>query len=253
MPYLSKKITAITDDALLHKIGQTLSSYRIEDYLLFWLIIETGAQYSHLLELKVIDVREKDIIEVPHKGYCPQNPITRKENISPLLKQQLSDYMQNKKDTDLIFPANYSYSMFIGSLRRSCKALNIDTINTTHLKKTYYYRQYLKNRDIKKLRRRLCHNSVEETWEFLGIPNLETETPSKNMPILDNIPLNYLLSVKDNVNSSLVMIEEHLTSKDKPIAAYHDFAEYLAQIDVASTNLKQKMSTMYHSDTFDKK
>lgn len=253
MPYLSKKISAITDDTLLYKIGQALSDYRIEDYLLFWLIIETGSQYSHLLQLKVSDVKEKDVIEVPHKGSCAEKPITRKEVLPPFLKQQLSAYMQEKKDNDLIFPKNYTYSMFIGSLRRACAVLNIDSINTTHLKKTYYYRQYLKDRDIKKLRRRLCHNSVEETWEFLGIPNLDVEMPSKNMPILDDIPLNYLVSVKNNVNSSLIMIEENLFSKNKPIAAYHEFAEYLALIDAASTNLKQKMITLYHSDTLDKK
>jgi len=253
MPYLSKKITAITDDTLLHQIGQTLADYRIEDYLLFWLIIETGAQYTHLLQFKVIDVKNKDIIEVPHKGYNLEKPITRKEIISPFLKEQLSKYIQGKKDDDLVFPKNYSYSMFIGSLRRACKTLNIDTINATHLKKTYYYRQYLKDRDIKKLRRRLCHNSVEETWEFLGIPNLDIEMPGKKMPLLDDIPLNYLLTVKDNVNSSLVMIEEHITSKNKPIAAYHDFAEYLALIDAASVNLKQKMATTYHSDACAKK
>jgi len=138
MPYLSKKITAITDDTLLHQIGQTLADYRIEDYLLFWLIIETGAQYTHLLQFKVIDVKNKDIIEVPHKGYNLEKPITRKEIISPFLKEQLSKYIQGKKDDDLVFPKNYSYSMFIGSLRRACKTLNIDTINATHLKKTYY-------------------------------------------------------------------------------------------------------------------
>ena len=253
MPYLSKKISAITDDTLLYRIGQVLFDYRIEDYLLYWMIIETGSQYAHLLQLKVADVKEKDIIEIPHKGSCPEKPITRKETLPPFLKQHLSDYLQGKKDNDLIFPKNYSYSMFIGSLRRACKTLNIDTINTTHLKKTYYYRQYLKDRDIKKLRRRLCHNSVEETWEFLGIPNLDVEMPSKNLPILDDIPFNYLVSVKDNVNSSLVMIEENISSKNKPISAYHEFAEYLALIDAASTSLKQKMATIYHSDTFVKK
>jgi len=252
MPYYAKKATAITDDLLLHRIGLSLKNNRIENYLLYWLLIETGATSTYLLTIKVADIRDKTTIKIPNRQTVAGVVVTRDEKISESLKDEITEYTQDKKDSDNLFPYDYTYFVFNTALKKACEVLRIEPINATHLKKTYYYRQYLIDRDIKKIKRRLCHITVEETWDFLGIPNLDVEMPSKDFEILDNIPINYVLSIKDATNSSLTYIEESVSSKNKPIATYHVYAEYLASLEVANRKLKDSLTVnlteIYSSD-----
>ena len=254
MPYYAKKATAITDDMLLHRIGQALKYIRIENYLLYWLLIETGATNTFLLNIKVSDVKNKAYIKVPNRQTVAGVMVIREETLSQNLKEHLSEYIKGKNDSDNLFPYDYTYSVFYTALQKACQELRIEPINATHLKKTYYYRQYLIDRDIKKLKRRLCHNTVQETWDFLGIPNLDVEMPSKDFNILDDIPINYVLSIKDNINSSLTYIEECISSKNKPIATYHIYAEYLASLDAANIKFKTNLTAEFtEAYSFNKK
>lgn len=167
----------------INKIENSLSNNE-RDKLLFVFGINTGLRISDILGLNVIDVLNKDFVEIREKK-------TKKYKKFPLnkkLQNMLKTYLKNKDvDSPLFVGINGSRlhrSVVYRILNDVCREVGIkENIGTHTLRKTFGYHHYKKFNDVALLQKILNHSSPAITLRYIGITQDEIDYSYKNFEL----------------------------------------------------------------------
>jgi integrase len=158
----SDKIQAMKN-YLLHK------SYR--DYFLFIFGINSGLRISDILGLRVMDVRNADIVRIKEQ----KTGKGRKIRLTGALKREIEKYTREMADSDLLFPSQKGKGpirretawRIINGAARACGVKG--EIGTHTMRKTFGYHFYQQTKDVAMLQQIFGHSAPSVTLRYIGI------------------------------------------------------------------------------------
>lgn len=171
----------------------------ISDYLLansklhgtrnqmMWLMgIYFGLRINRLVEFKVRDVRDKDIIHIRETKRNKE----RKLIINNELNKYLSEYIKDKEDYEYLFASQKGTKPITRQqawriIKDAAQAFGLDNIGTHTLRKTYGYIIYIKSdKDAVAVKEALNVGSVEVALRYIGVIKDQSLTIMSKMELL---------------------------------------------------------------------
>jgi len=153
-----------------------------------WLMgIYFGLRISKLLELKVRDVRNKDIVYLRGNKRNKERKLT----INDELKEIINEYIKDKKDYEYLFPSQKDPNKPVGrgqcwrKFSQAGAAFNIEKVGTHTLRKTYGYIIYIESgKDAVAVKEALNLSSVDTALRYIGIIRDQSNQIMSNMRLL---------------------------------------------------------------------
>ncbi|MDQ0880464.1 integrase [Peribacillus sp. V2I11] len=144
------------------------------DYILFLLGINTGMRVSDLLSLKIKDIKGK--MEVTIKEGRTKKP--RIIQLNTVCKE-LAAYIDTI-DGEWLFPSRkgdkpISKIQAYRQLNKAADMVDIESVGTHTMRKTFGYLYYKRSKDIAELQMILNHPHPEITLKYIGITDEGTE------------------------------------------------------------------------------
>ena len=148
------------------------------NYIMFMVGIYSGLRISDILKLKIKDVKNKKYIEVREKktNKFKKFPINRK------LKKELDDYVKDKDESRYLFvsqkgrgyrPLGYKGAYDI--IKKVADELDIESVGTHSMRKTFGYHYYKKTKDIGTLQKIFNHSNPRTTLDYIGITQISID------------------------------------------------------------------------------
>lgn len=164
------EVQPIRSKQKIEELKVELKKQGYRDYMLFTLGINLGLRISDLLELKVKDVKDRTHIEV-------QEQKTKKNKmflINNELKKEVDKYIQNMQDEDYLFKSqktdkNIGRVQAYRILNSAAQKLELESIGTHTLRKTFGYWHYQKYKDVAILQNIFNHSTPSITLKYIGI------------------------------------------------------------------------------------
>ncbi|MGG0287172.1 tyrosine-type recombinase/integrase [Peribacillus butanolivorans] len=144
------------------------------DYILFLLGINTGLRVSDLLSLKVKDIKGKmKIIIKEGKTKKPRTILLNN------VFNELATYIDTI-DSEWLFPSRkgdkpISKIQAYRQLNKAADMVDIESVGTHTMRKTFGYWYYKQSKDVAKLQMILNHSHPEITLKYIGIADEEIE------------------------------------------------------------------------------
>lgn len=165
-------VQPIREKGKIEKIKNELLKNGYRDYLIFTAGINTGLRISDLLNLKVIDIRDKTHILIREEK-------TGKEKrffINETLQNAFKGFIFNMDDEDYLFQSRegknkpLSRWMAYKIINDVCKIVGIKDRTGTHtLRKTFGYHHYQQFKDVVVLQDIFNHSAPSVTLRYIGI------------------------------------------------------------------------------------
>ncbi|CAH0198770.1 Tyrosine recombinase XerD [Peribacillus sp. Bi96] len=138
------------------------------DYILFLLGINTGLRVSDLLSLRVKDIKGKVKITVK-EGRTKKPRIIELNNVC----HELTAYIDTI-DSEWLFPSRkgvkpISNIQAYRQLNKAADMVDIDSVGTHTMRKTYGYWLYKRSMDVAELQIILNHSHPEATLKYIGM------------------------------------------------------------------------------------
>lgn len=180
-----KYVQPIRDIEKIKEIKNYLKKQSYRDYFLFLMGINTGLRISDLLNLKVIDIKDKT-------HFVLKEQKTQKTKRFPLytLQEDIKEYIKGMKDNDFLFPSRLEKGKRPLSRYRAWailsdagKHVGLNEIGTHTLRKTFGYHFYQKTKDVAILQELFNHSAPSITLRYIGI----------NQDMIDNVMINFKL------------------------------------------------------------
>lgn len=177
-------VEPIRDKKRIRKVERILAKRNQRDLLLFVMGTNTGLRVSDILSLNVMDVKNRDFIDIIEKktGKRKRFPINDK------IKNLIQVYTVDKKTNEPLFKTIYhnrmdrTYAYRI--VNRACKKAGMEERVGTHtMRKTFGYHHYQKFKDVALLQKIFNHYSPSVTLRYIGIDQEE----------INNSYLNFIL------------------------------------------------------------
>lgn len=170
-----KFVQPIRDIEKVKEIAEYLRDKNYRDYVMFSVGIYSGLRIQDILKLRVRDIRNKDHISMIEMKTTKTGK-TRRFVINPNLKKILNEYIEDKKDNDVLFPSKQGDNK---PLKRS-QAYNIlndaarhvgikEGIGTHTMRKTFGYFLYKQTGDIVLLKEIFNHSDISVTLRYIGL------------------------------------------------------------------------------------
>lgn len=147
----------------------------LRDSYLFTFGINTGLRISDILPRKVKDVKNQTHIPL----------IQKKNNKFRLVKIShfahiTNEYIKDKNDNDFLFPSRkgntpISVTQAYRVLVKAGEMIDIYSIGTHTMRKTFGYHHYKRNKDIATLQEIFSHSTPEVTKRYIGITQEELD------------------------------------------------------------------------------
>lgn len=168
---MSKEFYPITDPEIRKKFGQALKDKYLGYYIAYEIIVETGIAGQNLLEFKVEDIKNKEIITVPKwRGEGTENlPLSKplQKNIAeyidgaPLHRNLLVSRHQPEK------PLILTTLKYV--LSQTAQELGLEDISIFSLRKTYMYNLLQSTGDVELIKRKLHLENYYELYDYFGV------------------------------------------------------------------------------------
>ena len=163
-------VEPIRDLTSLKKVEAILTKQSLRNVLFFSLGTNCGLRISDIVSLNVVDVRDKNFIEIIEKktGKYKKFPINAK------LLSMIKIYVKNKRGKQPLFLSKHKkrldrYGAY-RIIKAACKKAKIEEKVGTHtLRKTFGYHHYQKFKDVAMLQKIFNHSSPEITLRYIGI------------------------------------------------------------------------------------
>ncbi len=164
-------VEPIRDMNTVLDIADYLKLKNIRDYVLFMFGIYSGLRISDILEFRVRDVKDKNVIIMREKK-------TRKEKtfkVNKVLKKILDDYTYGMKDYEYLFKSPKGKNNHItrqqayNILREAAGNFDVEAVGTHTLRKTFGYHTYQQTKDVAGLMDIFNHSSQDITLRYIGI------------------------------------------------------------------------------------
>ena len=165
----------------IKKVEKFLAKRNKRDLLLFVMGTITGLRISDILALNVMDVKNKDYIDIIEKKTGKYKKILLNEKI----KNMLEVYTENKQIEEPLFKTIYENRMertyAYRVVNRACRKVGIqERIGTHTLRKTFGYHHYHKFKDVALLQKIFNHYSPSVTLRYIGIDQEEINNSYSN-------------------------------------------------------------------------
>ncbi|MEX3711212.1 tyrosine-type recombinase/integrase [Cytobacillus horneckiae] len=152
------------------------------DYILFLIGINTGLRISDLLALKVKDIKGKMKIIIK-EGKTNKPRMIQLNNVF----DELAAYI-NTVDSQWLFPSRkgdkpISKIQAYRQLNKAADMVDIDSVGTHTMRKTFGYWHYKKFNNIAKLQKILNHSHPSITLTYIGITDEEIEEDLLNFSL----------------------------------------------------------------------
>ena len=160
----------IKDKEKLEEIELELLKIGYKNYLMFSIAINTGLRISDILELKVVDLKDKTHIIITEKN-------TNKVKIfviNSILKQETDKFINLRKNEEYLFQSENGGNKPISVveayriLNIAASAVGIEEIDPHTLRKTFGYWHYVQYKDIALLQELFNHSSPSVTLRYIG-------------------------------------------------------------------------------------
>ncbi|QLK85416.1 tyrosine-type recombinase/integrase [Staphylococcus sp. 17KM0847] len=158
----------------IQKMYMFLRTQSMRDYLLFKLAIHTGVKLNVLLNLTVYDVLDEayDIVvgwkTCETQGICVVLPERLREELKAYIVAEhleVEDLLFQSKRTKKGLSRQQAYRI----IHAAAVHLGIPHIGLTTLRKTFAYHTYRSGISITTIQKYLGHQTVQETWKFIGV------------------------------------------------------------------------------------
>lgn len=170
------------------KIENYLSKINKRNRLIFIFGVNTGLRVSDILALNISDVKDKHYIVLREKKTGKHKKFPLNNKLKFLINDYLKDILPCKLNTPLFLGDKGSRlhrSMVYRFLNKAVKTLNIDvgTIGTHTMRKTFGYHHYKKFNDVALLQKILNHSSPAITLRYIGISQEEIDYSYSNFEL----------------------------------------------------------------------
>ena len=165
------EVQPIRDKKRLEGMKNELLKQGYRDYVLFVLGINTGLRISDLLNLKVVDVKDKTHIEIV-EGKTKKN---KRLMINSQLRNDIDRYINNMGDNEYLFQSQKGDNKPITRvqayriLNKAAKKQELENIGTHTLRKTFGYWHYKQYKDVALLQELFNHSAPSVTLRYIGI------------------------------------------------------------------------------------
>ena len=166
-----KYVQPIRDRNLIKKMKNELLKGGFRNYMLFNIGINTGLRVSDILNLKVLDVKDKTHITINEKKTNKQKRIL----INSSLKNDIDNYIYNMDSQEFLFKSRKGDNRPLSRiqayriLNNAASNLNLKEIGTHTMRKTFGYWHYNIYKDIAILQDIFNHSSPSITLRYIGI------------------------------------------------------------------------------------
>lgn len=166
-----KIVDPIRQPEKIEQIKNILKKQKYRDYFLFLFGINTGLRISDILNLRVLDIKDKIYINIIEK----KTGKLKRFKINNSLRHEIEIYIDDMEEGDYLFksrkggnsPINRSTAYAV--LNEAAKKAGLDHIGTHTLRKTFGYHFYQRTKDIAMLQTIFNHSSPSITLRYIGI------------------------------------------------------------------------------------
>ena len=206
-------VAPIKDEQTLVTFQQKLREVDDKYYIMFMIGVETGMSLQNILQLKVKDVLNKDVI----KAVIGTKSIVTEYHVPEDVKKIISDYCKNKKANDYLIVGYLGDSQPVSReqayrvLRSVGKEIGLASIGAQTMRKTFAWRYYKRTNDIYYLQNAFNHASPSITYRYIGEkPNIQIIL--KKMSPEENERSRYMLYKNNSGITRISNIVDELTT-----------------------------------------
>lgn len=171
-----QKVQPIRSKQGLDDVRDYFERRSARDYFLFVMGINVGVRIGDLLKLQVRHVQNKDYLEIREE----KTGKTKRFRLNPVLKHIIREYTEGKTLDTYLFPSKktkepISRIQAYRIMRDAGEYLNLDSVGTHSLRKSFGYHFYQKNKDIAMLQEIFNHSSERVTKIYIGVAQDEID------------------------------------------------------------------------------
>lgn len=161
----------IKNKGKLEKIEMELLKIGYKNYFMFTLGINTGLSISDILELKVIDLKDKTHIKITEQN---TNKV-RTYLINSMVKHEIDNFIKLMTDEEYLFQSEKGENKPISTveayriLNIAAATVGLEEIEPDTLRKTFGYWHYKLNKDVALLQEMFNHSAPSVTLRYIGI------------------------------------------------------------------------------------
>lgn len=176
--YTMEYVQPIREKEKLEDMKTELMHSGYKNYMLFVVGINTGLRISDILQLRVINVRDRTHIIIKEQ----KTGKDKRFKINTYLKQELDKYIKGMDDYEYLFKSQKGQNKPITRvqayriLNNVSSKIGLSEIGTHTLRKTFGYHFYQKTKDVVLLQELFNHSAPSVTLRYIGI----------NQDIMDN-------------------------------------------------------------------
>lgn len=164
-------VQPIRDMETIQKMKNELLKGGLRNYMLFNIGINTGLRVSDILNLKVVDVKDKTHITINEQKTGKPKRILINSN----LKKDIDQYIYNMTKDEILFKSRKGDNKPLSRvqayriLNKAANNLSLSEIGTHTMRKTFGYWHYKIYKDIAILQNIFNHSSPSITLRYIGI------------------------------------------------------------------------------------
>ncbi|SHJ45560.1 Phage integrase family protein [Clostridium cavendishii DSM 21758] len=164
-------VQPIRDRDKIQEMKNELLKLGYRNYMLFNLGINTGLRVSDILNLRVIDVKDKTHILIKEQ----KTGKTKRFLINSNLKIDLDRYINNMEDYEYLFASKKGYNTPITRvqayriLNQAATKCKLKEVGTHTMRKTFGYFHYKQYKDVAILQDIFNHSAPSVTLRYIGI------------------------------------------------------------------------------------
>ncbi|MFT8323741.1 MAG: tyrosine-type recombinase/integrase [Bacillus sp. (in: firmicutes)] len=178
-------VEAIKDIKQINSMKRYLKKNSERDHLLFVLGINTGLTITEILDIRVKDLVNGEVVKDFYTLKKEDNKEEKKIYLNQKVKKSILYYVQ----TTCLTPENYlfhskktdnhlSRQQAYRIIHQAAEAIGLDAkIGTHSMRKTFGYHAYKRGVAVSLLQKHFNHSTKQETYKFLGITKEECTTP----------------------------------------------------------------------------
>ncbi len=240
-------VAPIKNDQTLQKFKETLRTIDDKYYILFEIGIGTGLQLQDILQFKVKDVRDKEVLT----AVIGTRQIERAFPLKPELQAIIAEFIRGRNDDEYLITGYASTNKPLSReqayriFKQTGSKIGLKSIGTQTMRKTFAWRYYKETGDIHYIQTLLNHASPNITFRYIGEkPNIQVIynkiTEDENMKAMQ-----YLLNDKrgvsdiDAIIAELKQIRKQLNGKQQPPVFYGRVDVLLEQMHDTLKDFKQ--------------
>lgn len=163
-------VQPIRDKEKIKEIQDILIKQSLRDWLLFTTGINSGLHLNDLLQLKVKDVRNKNVVKVREEKTGKEKSFKLVEE----LRLGYGEYTQYMDDDDFMFRSQRTgvpikRIRVYRILNQAAKQVGLEEVGTHTLRKTYGYHYYQNTKNVSVLKELFNHSAPSVTLKYIGV------------------------------------------------------------------------------------